>query len=45
MKDELSRQGIYNQGTDLLQRDFLPCTGLLTPFHRADMYQIDGYQN
>ena len=45
MKDELSRQWIRNQGTDLLQRDFLPCAGLLTPFHRADMYQIDGYQN
>ena len=45
MKDELARQWIRNQGTDLLQRDFLPCAGLLTPFHRADMYQIDGYQN
>lgn len=45
LKDELSKQWIYNQGNDLLQRDFLPYAGLLSPFHRADMYQIDGYQN
>ncbi|MCI8465936.1 MAG: hypothetical protein HFI63_08785 [Lachnospiraceae bacterium] len=45
LRDELSKQWIYNQSQELLQRDFLPHAGLLSPFHKADMYQIDGYQN
>ena len=40
LHEKLEEQWIYNQGQDLLQADFLPYAGLLSPFHDGSMYQI-----
>ena len=45
IRDKLSDQWIYNQNCQLMQFDFLPYCGMLSPYYRGDSYRIDGYKN
>ncbi|WP_461733087.1 DUF4304 domain-containing protein [Enterococcus sp. LJL128] len=45
IKEQLSKQWIYNQACELNQFDFLPYCGMLSPYYSGGMYKIDGYKN
>lgn len=45
IKETLSKQWIYNQNFELMQCDFLPYCGMLSPYYYAREYKIDGYKN
>lgn len=45
IRDELSKQWIYNQFNHLCQNDFLPYNGYLMPLVNSYEYTIDGYKN
>lgn len=45
IKEDITKQWIYNQFNDLSHCCFLPYAGMLSPYCEAYAYNIDGYQN